>query len=107
MGKCAICGKTSRSVPPSEETDYVCKSCDRKAVNKNGEQPWKGFKDGEEPESDGAIHLSPDQGENPVFIKGHKCKRRYRFGGHITKVVEWNSEDCPNVEDWDSKGGLF
>lgn len=105
MGKCAICEEETRSAPDGE--DYVCKRCDRKAVNKDGETPWTGFKPGNRPETeDGVIRLSPDQGENPVFIDGHKCKRRYRFGGHVTWVVERNSDEAPDI-DWEERDELF
>lgn len=83
MTECAICGE-DRSVPGPE---FVCKRCDRRAKNEDGEEPWHGYPPGEEPETeDGVIRMAPDAGENPVFIDGQKCWRRYRFGGWITKV---------------------
>lgn len=93
MTECAICGSEGR-VPNGD--DYVCKRCDRRAVNKDGDKPWHGWPPGEEPEQkEGVIQMAPDAGENPVFIDGHKCRRRYRFGGWVTRVVEWDSDDAP------------
>lgn len=83
MTECAICGN-DRTVP---DTDFVCKQCDQRAVNEDGDRPWHGHPPGEEPEpQDGIIQMGPDIGENPVFIDGQKCWRRYRFGGWLTKL---------------------
>lgn len=83
MTECAICGE-NRDIPGPE---FVCTICDRKAVNEDGDRPWHGYPPGEEPETeDGVIRMAPDRGENPVFIEGQKCWRRYRFGGWITII---------------------
>jgi len=83
MTECVLCGEERQVSGP----EFVCKSCDRRAVNNSGDRPWHGWPPGEEPErEEGVIHMAPDAGENPVFIDGQKCWRRYRFGGWITKL---------------------
>ena len=50
--------------------NLVCNDCQGKALNKD---------------DNSAVHLSwDDDGDNPVFIDGVKCWRRYKFGGYIT-----------------------
>ena len=66
---CSICGSKltefHRNYP-----NPICRECDSRAVNSKGEMPeW---------------HSMGDCGDNPVFIDGIKCWRRYRFGGYIT-----------------------
>ena len=50
--------------------NLVCPDCQENAVNADGDSP---------------VHLSwDDDGDNPVFLDGVKCWRRYKFGGYIT-----------------------
>jgi hypothetical protein len=82
---CGICGD---QLPDGEFAlnypNFVCEECNSTAVNEDGETPWHGWPPGEKPESEpGVIQMVPDRGENPVYINGIKCWRRYRFGGHI------------------------
>lgn len=98
--RCAICG-----VPQSDARNFptgyanpVCDECDALAVNDDGESPWTGYPPGERPESEpGTILLEPDHGENPVYIAGVKCWRRYRFGGHVTRR---DAYDCSTLDEF-------
>jgi len=82
---CSICG--ARLPDPEFVLNYpnfVCDDCNSAAVNEEGDTPWHGWPPGEEPDPEsGVIPMTPDHGENPVYINGIKCWRRYRFGGHI------------------------
>lgn len=75
--------------------NLVCDDCDDRAVNENSEKPES---------EDGTIQMAPDRGENPVFIDGEKCWRRYRFGGWLTMKDEHN---CDSVEDFYEKHDMM
>lgn len=86
---CSICGKDlaepafARNYP-----NFVCRECDDRAVNSRGEPPeW---------------YSQHDSGENPVFIDGKKCWRRYRYGGYITMLDDM---DCQDIGEFYDKHG--
>jgi hypothetical protein len=98
---CPICGT---SVGESTYPNLVCDDCDQRAVSAEGEEPWEGYPPGEEPETtEGAVKPAPDHGENPVFIDGQKCWRRYRFGGWVTMA---DDHDCDSIEEFYEKHGV-
>ncbi len=109
---CDICGckmnDFSRGYPHS-----VCKKCDARALNDKGE-PAKHMsqypefaeinrKRREEAEKTGEefVAVMPDDhGDNPIFIDGIKCWRRYRFGGWITMRDRY---DCTDISEFYEK----
>ncbi|NIC00901.1 hypothetical protein [Halobacterium sp. R2-5] len=98
--RCAICGTPQSDAIglPVRYANPVCKECDALAVNEEGSEPWEGYPPSERPETDDSvIHLEPDHGENPVYIAGVKCWRRYRFGGWITRR---DAYDCSSLEEF-------
>lgn len=98
--RCSICGtpEDDASGLPIRYSNPVCKECDTLAVDESGEIPWAGYPPGEGPESKpGVIQLEPDHGQNPVYISGVKCWRRYRFGGWITRR---DAFDCDSLEEF-------
>jgi len=55
---CPICGT---DIGESSYPNHVCDDCDERAVNEDGKEPWRGWPEGEEPESeDGTIQMAPD-----------------------------------------------
>ena len=54
----------------SNYPELICRQCDDRAVNRRDRRP----------QHDSLM----DDGDNPVFVDGQKCWRRYRFGGFVT-----------------------
>ena len=84
---CAIC-----SAPLDDFFSHylgaVCRDCDGRALNEEG-NPARHACDF--PESIEYARAHPDtlvdfgdDGDNPVLIDGHRCWRRYKFGGWVT-----------------------
>jgi hypothetical protein len=99
--ECAICGNDLYQPLSSTYPNLVCEECDQKAVNEDGENPVYGHayreklkSESDDPES---VNVPSDAGENPVFIDGHKCWRRYKFGGYITRLDQF---DCDTLREF-------
>lgn len=91
--------------PRGEFPVEVCEECDQRAVNADGETPWIGYPPEKQSEVDESSNVAPpDDGENPVFIDGHKCWRRYRFGGWITFLDYY---DCDTLDEFYVRHGLM
>lgn len=103
--KCSICGETLKDAEFARNyPGFVCRECGARAVNEQGE-PAK--HESEYPEfkaearshyeKEGSILMPPDGGDNPVFIDGKKCWRRYKFGGWVTMRDMF---DCGTVNEF-------
>ncbi len=109
---CAICGVELRGGKRSYPNP-VCGQCDSRALNANGEKAKWGFEyvfktqeryqkaldEARRHYNDNTIDaiIVPDDGENPVFIDGRKCWRRYRFGGYLTMRDDF---DCSDISEF-------
>lgn len=96
---CAICNGPLAMPLSKTYPNLVCNECDRQAVDEDGEEAKYGpaytEKLKQKSETPEAIEHKPQRGDNPVFIDGYKCWRRYKFGGCVTRVDQFDCEDLP------------
>ena len=68
-------------------------------VNAEGEVPFLSSSEIVERDGKQILMLGGDWGDNPVFIDGHKCWRRYKFGGWVTLRDFWDISDIGDFYD--------
>lgn len=105
---CPICGGEVDG-PTEQYPNLICDTCDSHSTNSNGDPPRTGREYakeelGSEFDDSDKIRLGIDTGDNPVFIEGEKCWRRYRFGGWVTML---DQHDCETLDEFYEKHGFF
>lgn len=93
MSGCYLCGAPLEVNYPNQ----VCNVCDARSLTLEGRPPFHcsdALLDPSKPSWYYVMHegkrarkmnrMSADSGENPVFVDGVQCWRRYRFGGWVT-----------------------
>lgn len=106
--ECAICGGPFEDYGPEFVSMYanvVCTSCDERAVTGDGVDPTYGIGyhdpfDDDDDDDAPTMRTGPDACDDPVFVDGRKCWRRYRFGGYVTRKDDF---DCDSVEEFERK----
>lgn len=103
---CVICREPFEQYDPDFASRYanlVCEACDQRAVTDESDRPKVGNeflgRDTVVTDDEGnrVVRMGPDVGDNPVFVDGQKCWRRYRFGGWITRR---DDHDCDSLEEF-------
>jgi len=82
---CHICNQPHDDQESGENYNnlLICNKCAERAVNSLGDSPYYDYRS--------------ESGDNPVFIDGKKCWRRYKFGGFITLFDEY---DCSSEKEF-------
>ena len=74
LDHCPICGRRHYRGVEAIYPGLICKECDGRSLGRTGRPAHLCF-------------LAMDTyGENPVYVDGRKCWRRFRFGGYITML---------------------
>ena len=98
---CPICNAALIDSYSDSFKDYpnlVCRDCDERALSDKAEKAKHELDNMEEPTASDILGM--DDGDNPVFIDGKKCWRRYKFGGWITML---DAYDCKDTEEFYEK----
>jgi ADP-ribosylglycohydrolase len=77
---CSICDGNVDQMAAALYPNYVCQPCGERALNAKGEPA--------------TMDSASDRGDNPVFVNGIKCFRRYKFGGFLTMRDAFGCEDA-------------
>lgn len=109
---CGLCGKPLRE-NAGPYPGLVCEGCDQRALNARGQpalhcnstpEAIERAKEIIKAHREKGDHIDcvdfGDGGDNPVFIDGKKCWRRYRFGGWVTMI---DCFDCETLETFCQK----
>ncbi|WP_135830778.1 macro domain-containing protein [Halorussus halobius] len=85
---CSICGDTFNGIPHATYANPVCDDCDSRAVSEPG--------------------VPARQGDNPVFIDGIRCFRRYKMGGWLSQRDALGCDDYDEFYDthYDDSGPI-
>jgi hypothetical protein len=75
----------------------VCQLCDERAVT---QENIKAKHISDYIDDNNNVFVGCDDGDNPVFIDGIKCWRRYRFGGYVTMR---DYHDCKDISEFYEK----
>jgi len=95
--KCSIC-KQNISDEFLQYNNIVCLECDKKALCKDDNKAKHMIHKIKSPTM--SDYLEIDDGDNPVYIEGLKCWRRYKFGGWVTMLDPY---DCDSIEEFYKK----
>ena len=96
--RCAVCGTPHKD--PAFAATYVtlvCRECESRSVNSDGDTPFIPQPELVKKDGERVMMMPGDWGDNPLFIDGHKCWRRYKFGGWVTMRDYW---DSPEIGDF-------
>ena len=96
--KCSICKKNITDKFLQQYNNIVCVKCDKKALSKNGDKAEHMINKIKSPTMND--YLETDDGDNPVYIDGKKCWRRYKFGSWVTMLDPY---DCDSIEEFYEK----
>lgn len=98
---CPICGGVVGGMA-DVYPNLICDECDSRAVDAAGNDDRSGVRLTSTDE--GVITFESDHRENPVFVDGRQCWRRYRFGGWVTML---DRHDCDSLSEFYDRHDFF
>tara|TARA_R100001594_G_scaffold98708_1_gene133201 strand:- start:345 stop:641 length:297 start_codon:yes stop_codon:yes gene_type:complete len=96
--KCSICEKNITDKSLQQYNNIICLDCDKRALGKEGDKAKHMINKIKSPTMNDCLEI--DDGDNPVYIDGKKCWRRYKFGSWVTMFDPY---DCDSIEEFYEK----